>query len=128
MSIGERITELRKERNISQGELAKLMDISRQAVSKWENDQSYPDTLKMIHLADVLNTEVEYLATGVKPQNLSPIVVNVVKNPEKVVERIVEKPVVKHVVRVRYRNNLFVISLVTIFSFGVGILIGAFFF
>ena len=128
MSIGERITELRKERNISQGELAKLMDVSRQAVSKWENDQSYPDTLKMIHLADVLNTEVEYLATGVKPQNLSPIVVNVVKNPEKVVERIVEKPVVKHVVRVRYRNNLFVISLVAIFSFGLGILIGAFFF
>lgn len=128
MSIGERITELRKERNISQGELAKLMDVSRQAVSKWENDQSYPDTLKMIHLADVLNTEVEYLATGVKPQNLSPIVVNVVKNPEKVVERIVEKPVVKHVLRVRYRNNLFVISLVAIFSFGLGILIGAFFF
>lgn len=53
MSIGERITELRKMQNLSQGQLAQAMDVSRQAVSKWENDQTSPDSLKMIRLAEV---------------------------------------------------------------------------
>lgn len=67
MSIGERITELRKKSGLSQGELASIMNVSRQAVSKWENDTSSPDTIRLIQLADVLNTEVEYLATGRMP-------------------------------------------------------------
>ena len=66
MSIGERIATLRKEHDISQGQLASLLDVSRQAVSKWENDSSSPDTLRLIQLADVLDTDVEYLATGKK--------------------------------------------------------------
>lgn len=41
MSVGERISELRKSRNMSQTELAKAMDISRQAVSKWESGVSH---------------------------------------------------------------------------------------
>jgi transcriptional regulator with XRE-family HTH domain len=57
MSIGERICTLRKERNISQAQLAKILDVSRQAVSKWENDLCAPDTIKLIQLADILNTE-----------------------------------------------------------------------
>ena len=64
MTIGERITTLRKERNLSQIQLAKMLDVTRQAVSKWENDQTAPDTIKLIQLADVLDTDVEYLATG----------------------------------------------------------------
>ena len=51
MSIGERILELRKNQNISQGQLADALSITRQAVSKWENDQAVPDALKMIQLA-----------------------------------------------------------------------------
>ena len=64
MTIGERIASLRKEHKLSQIQLAKLLDVSRQAVSKWENDLTAPDTIKLIQLADVLNTDVEYLATG----------------------------------------------------------------
>lgn len=64
MSIGERIVQLRKEQNLSQGQLAQLMGVSRQAVSKWETDQSAPDSIKLIQLADVLDTDVEYLASG----------------------------------------------------------------
>ena len=63
MSIGERITDLRKRKNLSQGQLASLLEVSRQAVSKWENDSASPDTLRLIRLADVLSTDVEYLAT-----------------------------------------------------------------
>lgn len=64
MSIGMRINELRKQNNISQGQLAVMMDVSRQAVSKWENDSSTPDALKLIKLADIFNVDVEFLATG----------------------------------------------------------------
>lgn len=46
MSLGERITELRTLCGMSQMELAEAMNVSRQAVSKWENDQSSPDSLR----------------------------------------------------------------------------------
>jgi transcriptional regulator with XRE-family HTH domain len=110
MSIGERIISLRNERNISQGQIAKALNVSRQAVSKWENDLSSPDTLNLIRLADLLNTDVEYLATGKSlPPSPSPapIVVNLVKHEDRIVEveKIVEKPVVKRVIRVKYRRN-----------------------
>lgn len=96
MSIGERITLLRKERNLSQGQLADALEVSRQAVSKWENDQSSPDTIKLIKLAEVLDTEVEFLATGRKPvYEEAPIVLNMVKKVDRVVEKVVEKPVIK---------------------------------
>jgi transcriptional regulator with XRE-family HTH domain len=110
MSIGERITSLRNEHNISQGQIAKALNVSRQAVSKWENDLSSPDTLNLIKLADLLNTDVEYLATGrsLPPSpSPAPIVVNLVKHEDRIVEveKIVEKPVVKRVIRVKYRRN-----------------------
>ena len=72
MSVGARIIELRKERNLSQGQLATALEVSRQAVSKWENGLAVPDTQKMIRLAEVLDTEVEYLATGRKGTSPSP--------------------------------------------------------
>ena len=127
MSLGERITELRKEQNISQGQLAKALEVSRQAVSKWENDQSSPDTLKLIRLAEVLNTEVEYLATGQKPVYESPpIVVNVVEKVDKVVEKVVplETPVIRKVVRYRYRRNPYEYAAIGIGAFVLGLLIG----
>ena len=64
MSIGERITELRKQQNISQVQIAQALNVTRQAVSKWENDLAVPDALKMIHLADLLDTDIEFLSTG----------------------------------------------------------------
>lgn len=85
MSIGERILTLRKTKAISQGDLAKQLGVSRQAVSKWENDQSSPDTLNLIKLADLLETEVSYLATGrseIKPP--APIVINLLSKEEHV--------------------------------------------
>ena len=143
MSIGERILELRKGQNISQTELASSMGVSRQAVSKWESDKSSPDTVKLIQLAEYLNTEVEYLATGRHPVYKSPdIHVTLLKKPEKVVEKviekpvehvvervvekpvekIVEKPVIHRVVRVRYKYRTDP-RLLAVFT-GAGIILG----
>lgn len=129
MSIGERITVLRKQHNISQGQIATALGVSRQAVSKWENDASSPDTLNLIRLADLLDTDVEYLATGksLSPSpSPAPIVVNLVKHEDQIVEveKIVEKPVIKRVIRVQYRRNPLEYIAVGILGLIVGFLIG----
>ena len=145
MSIGERITDLRKARNISQGQLAELMEVSRQAVSKWETDQASPDTIRLIKLADVLDTDVEYLATGRKSYGRRPpVVLETVKTVEKVVEKpvvqvvekvvekviekptveYVEKPVIKKVYRTKFVRNTWELALVGVIAFAVGIVIG----
>ena len=110
MSLGQRIIELRKTSGLSQNQLAKAMEVSRQAVSKWENDQSAPDSMNMIRLADILDTDIEYLTTGRRTfSRRPPVVINtvetvetVVEKPviqvvESVVEKVVERPVVKYV-------------------------------
>lgn len=128
MSIGERITELRTRKNLSQGELASALSVSRQAISKWENDQSSPDTIHLIQLADFLDTEVAYLATGVKPvYEEAPIVVNLVKKEDRVVEveKVVEKPVIRRIVRVKYRRNPLEYLGLGIVCFVLGLLLGA---
>ncbi len=94
MSIGERITELRKAASLSQGQLAERMDVSRQAVSKWENDLSTPDPLRLIQLAEALNTDSEYLASGKHALLPSPpIVLRQVEERPIYIEKVVEKPV-----------------------------------
>ena len=128
MSIGERITELRTRKNLSQGEMASALSVSRQAISKWENDQSSPDTIHLIQLADLLDTEVAYLATGVKPvYEEAPIVVNLVKKEDRVVEveKMVEKPVIRRIVRVKYRRNPLEYLALGIVCFVLGLLLGA---
>lgn len=71
--------------------MAKAMNVSRQAVSKWENDQTAPDTVNLIRLADLLGTDSEYLATGAHSQvKVPPTVVTVDNIVEKVVEKTVE--------------------------------------
>lgn len=123
MSVGERIIELRKNQNLSQGDLAKSLGVSRQAVSKWEQDRSSPDTLNLIKLAEVLSTEVEYLATGRKPvYEEQPIVLNV----DKVVEKVVEKPVIRKVTRIKYLRNPIEFMAVGIVCFLLGLAIGFF--
>lgn len=127
MPIGERITELRTQKNLSQGELASALSVSRQAISKWENDQSSPDTIHLIQLADFLDTEVAYLATGVKPvYEEAPIVVNLVKKEDRVVEveKVVEKPVIRRIVRVKYRRNPLEYLALGIVCFVLGLLLG----
>lgn len=145
MSVGERITELRKQSGLSQVQLASMMNVSRQAVSKWENDQTIPDSLKMIQLADVLDTDIEYLTTGRRNYaRRPPVVVNSVETVEKIIEKpvihekivekivekpviqYVEKPVIKKVFRVRYQRNPVEFLIVGAFCFFAGVLIGMF--
>ena len=126
MSIGERISQLRCEKDMSQGQLAQVLGVSRQAISKCENAQSSTDTIHLIKLADILETEVEYLATGRKPvYEEPPIVVNMVKKVDRIVEKVVEKPVIRRVVRVKYRRNLLEYAILGIGALIFGFILGA---
>ena len=64
MTLGERIANLRKSSAYSQEYVAEQLGVSRQAVSKWEKDLSSPDTENLIKLSELLNTSVQFLATG----------------------------------------------------------------
>ena len=66
MTIGQRISELRKEYGYSQEYVAEKLDVSRQAVSKWECDASAPDTYNLIALSELFGVSVEYIAVGKK--------------------------------------------------------------
>lgn len=126
MNIGERIMALRKEKSISQTELAKRLNVSRQAVSKWEQGTSSPDTERLIQLAEILGTEVEYLATGTHPEPGS-VVLNIVETVERVEEKIVVKEVIRHVRRKPVKKNPIDYWIVGGAGFLLGLLVGLIF-
>ncbi len=61
MSFGNNIKIIRKEKGITQEQLADMLGVSRQAVSKWESDNGYPETDKLLALAKELGTSLDYL-------------------------------------------------------------------
>ena len=119
------------------------MDVSRQAVSKWETGQSVPDSLNLIKLADILETDIEYLTTGrqVVPTR-PPVVIKTVETVEvekvvekpviQVVEKIVEKevnvpvevPVVKKIFRTKYIRNPIEYAIIGAVAFLLGLIVG----
>ena len=64
MNIGTNIYTLRKEKKITQAQLAEKLGVSEQAVSKWENDQCSPDVSLFPIIADYFGVSMEYLLTG----------------------------------------------------------------
>ncbi|PKM65174.1 MAG: transcriptional regulator [Firmicutes bacterium HGW-Firmicutes-2] len=61
MSFGVNLQLIRKERGMTQEQLAEMLDISRQAVSKWEAGNGYPETDKLVLLSKKLNISLDYL-------------------------------------------------------------------
>lgn len=72
MTFGERLYELRKEKNISQEELAELLDVSRQSISKWENDKAYPEMTRLLFMSDYFGVSLDYLMRGTENQKTTP--------------------------------------------------------
>ena len=61
MEFRERLYQLRRQAGLSQEELANIMDVSRQAVQKWESGASKPDMDNLTALADYFNVTLDYL-------------------------------------------------------------------
>ena len=62
--LGERITTLRKNRNLSQEALAEQVGVSRQAISKWERDEALPDIYNLTTLAEIFGITLDELIKG----------------------------------------------------------------
>ena len=58
MTIGSRIAKCRKKKNLSQAYVAEILEVTRQAVSKWETDVNVPDTENLIKLAKLFGVSV----------------------------------------------------------------------
>lgn len=146
MSIGDRIIELRKKHNMSQLDLAEAVGVTRQAVSKWENNLATPEPSKIILLSEILDTDLEYLTTGRETiHRCPPRLITVDRIVEKPVEVIVEKPVyiekvvrqevpvevektvVRKVYRTKYVDNTFASIILAAGCFLIGLLIGLLF-
>lgn len=63
-TLGKRIADLRKSKELKQDDLAQMLNVSPQAVSKWENDQTCPDISLLPELARILGVSVDELLSG----------------------------------------------------------------
>lgn len=61
MTLSNRIQKLRKKKGISQEELAHCLKVSRQAISKWESNQSLPDIDKILQMSEYFEVTTDYL-------------------------------------------------------------------
>lgn len=64
MNLGENIYRLRTEKNMSQGDLADALDVSRQSVSKWENNSAVPELEKLIKMSEIFGVTLDELVAG----------------------------------------------------------------
>lgn len=67
MKIGEKIAKARKATNLTQDQLAELLEVTRQTISKWESDLAFPETAKIAKLAEILKVSCDYLLREDKP-------------------------------------------------------------
>lgn len=61
MTLGDKISKLRKENNYTQEQLADILGVSRQAVSKWESNITYPETDKLVRMSKLFQCTTDYL-------------------------------------------------------------------
>ena len=104
MTIGKRIAALRREKNLKQDDLAQMLEVSPQAVSKWENDQTCPDISLLPKLAKILGVSVDELLSG--KQALQPVVTLVPEDQRKDIKDMMLRIVVDYADGDKVRVNL----------------------
>ena len=68
MSLGENIYKLRTGKRLSQEDFAAAMEVSRQSVSKWENNMAVPELEKLIKMAKLFEVSLDELVGNIPPQ------------------------------------------------------------
>lgn len=77
--LGQRIKEEREKNQLTQDDLANILNVSRQTISKWELGSAYPDTERLIEISDYFHISLDSLIKG-DPELKERIVVNNQKN------------------------------------------------
>lgn len=73
MSLGSKLAEARRARNLTQEQLAEQLEVTRQAVSRWESDAAYPETDKIVRMAQILEVSCDYLLQDGVDEKGSPV-------------------------------------------------------
>lgn len=68
MSMGARLAQTRRGQNLTQEQLAEKLEVTRQAVSRWESDTAYPETDKIVRMAALFGVSCDYLLGVSGPQ------------------------------------------------------------
>ena len=102
-TIGKRISEYRKKKNLKQDELAEMLGVSPQAVSKWENDLSCPDISLLPELSRILCVSIDEIVQGKKEE---PIVSILPEEQRKDIDKLMLRIVVDSEEGDRVRVNL----------------------
>ena len=87
-TLGQRIARLRKEKKLTQEDLAKKFNVTTQAISKWENDLSAPDISILKELANTLGVTIDYLLSNEVKEIVNVIPQNERKDINKMVLRV----------------------------------------
>ena len=74
MKFGDKLKELRKVKGLTQDDLAEMLNISRQAVSKWEYNDGYPEMEKMIELSEKLGVSIDSLVKEETTIKTTPVI------------------------------------------------------
>lgn len=104
MIIGKRIAALRHEKELKQDELAEMLNVSPQAVSKWENNQTCPDISLLPRLAEIFGVTMDELLTGKK--EIQPAVVLIPEGHRKDIKDMMLRIVVDSSTGDKVRVNL----------------------
>ena len=88
-TLGKRIATLRKEKNLKQDDLAQKLNISPQAISKWENDLTCPDISILPELSSILGVSIDELLTGKKEETVKMVPIEERKEMSKMMLKIV---------------------------------------
>ena len=97
MSLGSKLAEARRAKNLTQEQLAEQLEVTRQAVSRWESDAAYPETDKIVRMARILEVSCDYLLQDGVDEKGSPV-----KSP---VTRLLKQALGKKVKLTFYEND-----------------------
>jgi len=87
-TLGQRIAQYRREKSLTQEDLARTLNLSAQAVSKWENDQTCPDISLLPKLAEIFGITVDELHSGKTEPEVRIVPAAEQKKPEEMLLRI----------------------------------------
>ena len=102
-TIGKRISEYRKKKNLKQDELAEMLGVSPQAVSKWENDLSCPDISLLPELSRILGVSIDEIVQGKKEE---PIVSILPEDQRKDIDKMMLRVIIENAGGDHVRVNL----------------------
>lgn len=97
MNVSERIQELRKSRGVSQEELANALGVSRQAVSKWESGQSFPELDNIIALSDYFGVSADHMLKGTDTPQVTKSQTPIASKPKRSLDDILRKFIEKRI-------------------------------